>query len=147
MIQATKERDAMGRELLKTVYLGIHLKRAHGYMCDIGVAKISVLVTTTRSPDDCLTMETHGSNQTLHNKLWNVLPLMSQSRKTLLKWLERWIPLALSLILCIALDVFTGFKSCERAGQGNVWTLRDTSETSNTCNWWSDNVVLKTFHL
>ena len=40
----------------------------------IGVAKMSLLVKTTTSPDDCLTAMMHGSEQPLHNSLWNVPP-------------------------------------------------------------------------
>ena len=42
-----------------------------------------------------LTMVTHGSNQTLHYTLWNVLPLMLQFCKKLQKCLGWLIPPAL----------------------------------------------------
>ena len=40
-----------------------------------------------QSPEDSLTTTTDGSNQTLYNSLWNVLPLMLQCRKKMRKCL------------------------------------------------------------
>ena len=45
---------------------------------DTEVEKMSVLIVTTTSRDDNLTMATDGSNQTLYNTLCNVLPLPLQ---------------------------------------------------------------------
>ena len=47
-------------------------------MGDLGVGRMSVSVMTTTSPDDSVTTAMHESNQTLHNTLWNILPLMLQ---------------------------------------------------------------------
>ena len=68
MIQATKDEDPMWQTLYmsETVSLGIHMKHVQRYMCDIGMGKMSVSVMTTMP----------GSNETLHNTLWNVLPLV-----------------------------------------------------------------------
>ena len=58
----------------------------HTGMCDIGVEKnVSIHY-------DSLTIEMHGSNQILHNMLWNILPLMLQCYKKLQKCLAWGIP-------------------------------------------------------
>ena len=70
-------------------------------MCDIGVGNVSLSVMITTNPDDSLITATHGSNQTLHNTLWNVLPHMLQCRNRLWKCLEWWILPEHSMVQCI----------------------------------------------
>ena len=61
------------------------------HMCDIGVVKTLVsIVRITMSPDDGLTTATLGSSQTLHNTLWNGLPLVLQCRRKLRRCLGWW---------------------------------------------------------
>ena len=57
-----------------------------------GGGGMSISVMTTTNPDDSLTTAMHGNNQTLHNTLWNILPLMLQCRKIFRKCLKRKIP-------------------------------------------------------
>ena len=94
----------------------------------IGVGKLSVSVVTTTNPDDSLTMAQQGSNETLHNTSWNVL----QRRETL--WKCQVVGSSGAHADPVhPVYVFLGFKSGERAGRGNVWTLWQKL-LPNTCN-------------
>ena len=76
--QRSRNGKGITRYTSKTVSLEILLKHVHRNMGDTGVGSMSVSVMTTTSPDDSVTTAMHGHNQTLHNTLWNELPLTLQ---------------------------------------------------------------------
>ena len=92
MIKASKDQDVVGMGILGTGPNAVSQKKkkgnprkhVHRHVCNRSVytgltrrvpynitsvlgAKMSILVITITSPDDNLTMATHGSSQVLHN--------------------------------------------------------------------------------
>ena len=115
------------------------MKCVHRNMCDIGVDKQLVSVMTITSRDDHLTTGTHGNNQTLHNTWSNVLPLMLQYHKKLLKCLGWCIPLAYPVY---SIDVLVCFNAAN--GKAKVMSRYCvTAETPNICNLWTGTFMQK----